>query len=212
VIPVIKICGVTSVQDALLAVSAGASLVGLVFAERSPRRLEPEAAREIADAVKGKATIVGVFQNNRAGFVLKTFDRANLDVVQYHGNESPEILRELGLPAIKAIEITGDFEWDLARRYQGVAGQVLLDKPKGLADPDWLPQAIKIASRAPADMLPIFFAGGLSPANVGEVVRTVKPYGVDVASGVERKPGIKNPAEVERFCQSVREAASLCEP
>ena len=186
--------------------------MGVVFAERSPRRLEPAAAREIADAVKGKATIVVVFQDNRAGFILKTFETANLDVVQYHGRESPEILRDLGLPAIKAVEITADFDWDLPRRYQGVAQQVLLDRPKGLTDPAWLPQAVEIVGRAPDDVLPIFFAGGLSAANVGEVVRAAKPYGVDVASGVEREPGIKNEAEVERFCQAVREAAAVCGP
>ncbi len=210
--PVIKICGITSVEDAVFALSAGANLIGLVFAEGSPRRVPLNSARDIAQSVKGQAKVVGVFRDSPASFVMQTFEAVNLDLVQYHGDETPEHLRELGLPAIKAIEITAEFQWDLAKRYEGVAEKLLLDRPKGLTDPGWLPEAIRIAGTAPADVPPIFFAGGLSADNVGEVVRAVRPYGVDVASGVEKAPGIKNPSEVERFCQSVREAAATCGP
>jgi phosphoribosylanthranilate isomerase len=207
---VIKICGITSVEDALLAVASGATLIGLVFAEGSPRAVSKAVASEIARAVRGKARVVGVFKDSEPDFVSEIFSAAALDMVQYHGAESPELLRALALPAIKAFELTSEFEWDLVRKYEGLAEMLLLDKPKGLDAPDWLASAVRVAAAAPRDIAPFLLAGGLTAENVGYVVRSVKPYGVDVASGVEMAPGVKDPIQVEKFCRAVKEASEPC--
>ncbi|HEY9868355.1 MAG TPA: phosphoribosylanthranilate isomerase [Candidatus Obscuribacterales bacterium] len=206
----IKICGITGVEDALLAIASGATLIGLVFAEGSPRRVSRGVASDITRAVKGKARVVGVFKDSDPDFVSETFSASALDMVQYHGTESPELLRALALPAIKAFELTPEFEWDLVRSYKGLAEMILLDRPKGVDAPDWLAGAVRVAAAAPRDIAPFLFAGGLTPENVGDVVRSVKPHGVDVASGVEKAPGVKDPVQVEKFCRAVKEASERC--
>lgn len=234
-IPSIKICGITRVEDAEAAVAAGASYLGLVFVDGSPRKANRDVARRIVQAVKGKAQVVGVFQDATADVILDTFATLGLDLVQYHGGESPELIKVLALPAIKAFEIDERFTWKLVAPYIGIAQKILLDRPKFSITPDWLASAIEIAAGAPDNVPPYFFAGGLTAENVRTVVRKLGAnvrnpsqvgappsstdpgrkiifHAVDVASGVEQAPGIKDISKLESFCQAVREEATRCEP
>ncbi len=228
----IKICGVTNLADAEAAVSAGASYLGFIFVEASPRKVSRETATAIATALKGRAKLVGVFKDAPSKEIEEHFTAVGLDLVQYHGAESPEQVAALALPSIKALAIDERFDWANVRRYKDVVEMILLDRPKLDSSPDWLARALDIAASAPADIPDFLFAGGLTPDNVRSVVRrltgttfnaTPKPqsqavecgrivsfHGVDVATGVEKEPGLKDWSRLENFCKSVREEAERC--
>ncbi len=228
----IKICGITNLVDAQAATAAGATYLGLIFVESSPRKVDHKTAQAIAQALRGKAKLVGVFKDSSSAEIAKTFTEVGLDLVQYHGCESPEQIVRLSFPAIKALTIDQQFNWDNARRYQDSVELLLLDRPKQDSSPGWLDEALSITRTAPADIPPFFFAGGLTPDNVQSVVKILIDttggatskhdltgvastrissfYGVDVASGIEREPGIKDPVKLERFCKLVREDTEKC--
>jgi phosphoribosylanthranilate isomerase len=210
--PVIKICGITRVEDAKAALAAGASYIGLIFVDSSPRRVDDHTAMTIIKAVKGRARIVGVFKDSSKKFILKKVSNLQLDMVQCHGDESPEFLDSLGVPSIKAIELKKGFKWDGPVSYAGSVEYILFDRPKGEDLPGWFDRAVKKMRSAPKNLPPFFFAGGLTPDNVAEVVRETKPYAVDVASGIEKEPGIKDASKLKSFCRAVKEEAGKCAP
>ncbi|MFO7697776.1 MAG: phosphoribosylanthranilate isomerase [Anaerolineae bacterium] len=205
----VKICGLTRVEHALWAAECGADLLGFIFYPASPRAVAPEQAAEIAAAIRSVAAqaaplMVGVFVNESQDVVRDVYARCNLDLVQLHGDESPEAARALGLPYI------------LARR-MGQPGVLLgLDEYAPWAylldsyDPsraggsgapwDWnaLDKQLPAGTRC-------ILAGGLTPGNVQDGLRAVRPWGVDVASGVEQRPGVKNPDRVAAFIRQVKE-------
>ena len=211
-IPAIKICGVTSLADAETAIACGASYIGLIFAESSPRKVDQSSAQQIAQAVKGRVKVVGVFKDADEKVVENVYSSVGLDLVQYHGSESPAFIRSLALPSMKAFEIDKGFAWDKVRAYEGLLEMILLDRPKSGFSADWLTQAIAVTATKPDDTPPCIFAGGLTPENVRSVISHLsgRIHGVDVASGVEKEPGVKDISKVEQFCKVVKEEAMRC--
>jgi len=199
----VKICGITSVEDARAAVEAGADWIGLNFAPVSKRRISPARAAEIVAAVNGRVQVVGVFVNPSRREVEELTAELGLHLVQLHGDETAEEWLDFPVPLIKAVRLAPDRppQWQgfpaayvLADRYvpgeYGGTGQALpLDKVRAYRWP-----------------LPLIWAGGLNPENVAEVVRALDPYGVDVASGVERRIGEKDPEKMRRFVEHAKAA------
>jgi indole-3-glycerol phosphate synthase / phosphoribosylanthranilate isomerase len=203
----VKICGITSKEDALLAVSAGADAVGFVFWPGSPRTVDPQAARAIAAAVPPFILRVGVFVDATAEEMRRVADEVGLDIVQLHGNESPEAVSRAPRRAVKAVRVGPGFRPDEALRYDGTAAALLLDtrvegdgRPGGTGRVfDWsLVRPVREGTSF------LILAGGLTPENVGEAVAAVRPDGVDVSSGVESAPGKKDPAKMRAFVEAVR--------
>ena len=207
----VKVCGLTNLQDALIAVEAGADLLGFIFYPPSPRSVTSERARTIAEAVRDAGfpvRLVGVFVDESPDDVRKTVSRCGLDYAQLHGAESPGTVAALvddGIAVIKAFRVRDGVSPGEMARYRATA--YLLDayvagKPGGTGRTfDW-----QLAVRA-AGQFPVLLAGGLTPDNVAQAVRTVRPWGVDVASSVEAAPGRKDPDQVRRFVAAVRRAA-----
>jgi phosphoribosylanthranilate isomerase len=212
----VKICGITNVADAQAAVEAGADALGLNFYPRSPRFLAPEKAAEIVAAVGRRAVKVGVFVNADAREICETFDRLGLDLIQLHGDEPPEMLPELGeRPVVRAVRLGPEglrpVEEYLARcRALGVVPQaVLVDAlVEGLYGGSGKTADWAALGRYPTGgtLPPLVLAGGLTPENVAEAIRAVRPAAVDTASGVESSPGRKDPARVAAFVRAAREA------
>lgn len=199
----VKICGITSVADALLAAEAGADAIGLVFYPHSPRFVEAGAAREIVRALPPFVSPVGVFVNEAPATVEELCTAAGIRIVQLHGSEEPEYVEQLPeYRVIKAIRV-GRAEDLLAARQYRVSAVLLDSKVEGLwggsgRSFDWT-LARQLNAR-------IILAGGLAPDNVAQAIRLVKPYAVDVSTGVEAAPGRKDPALVRAFVAAVRTA------
>lgn len=197
----VKICGITRLEDAQAAVRFGADAIGFVFAD-SPRQISPKKAREISRKIGPFVTRVGVFVNEPVKRVLSVMDAAMLDVVQLHGLESPEMCGDLApYRVIKVFRIgphfsTKDmncyaveaFMFESDTRLAGGSGQTW----------DW-----KRLARTPF-AAPIIVTGGLNPANVQRAIRTLKPYAVDVSSGVEKQPGVKDHHLMETFIRNAK--------
>lgn len=200
----VKICGITRIEDGLAAARAGADAIGLVFAGKSPRRVSPEQARVIARAMPPFVTTVALFVNPEPGLVDEVLTRVRPDCLQFHGEESPEECAGYGVPWLKAARVRPGIDLlQFASRYRDAQG-LLLDAYSAAAHGgtgecfDW--------GLIPADISrPVVLAGGLTPANVGEAVRVVRPWAVDVSSGVESAPGVKDPAKVAAFINEVRQ-------
>ncbi|MBV9241455.1 MAG: phosphoribosylanthranilate isomerase [Acidobacteria bacterium] len=203
----VKICGITNLDDALHAVQCGADMLGFNFYPGSKRYIEPATAARITAALTGTGVLLaGVFVNSEAAEIAEIVNDLGLHVVQLHGNEPPEfvqLLREL-VPAveiIKALRVGRDFSpKDLDRH---PADRILVDGDAGSEFGgggrvfDW---------SVIAGFEHLVLAGGLTPDNVADAIRTIGPYAVDVASGVESWPGKKDPAKVDAFIRAAREA------
>jgi phosphoribosylanthranilate isomerase len=200
----VKICGITNVDDALAAVGAGADALGFNFYRKSPRYVTPEEARRIVERVPGRVLCVGVFVNEEADEVRRVVASAGLGAAQLHGDESADYCRALGCGmTIKALRVGEGFDVGAVARCGAEA--VLLDAFAGEAFGgtgrtfDW-----EVARRARALAPRLFLAGGLTPENVSEAVRAVRPFAVDVCSGVETAPGRKSLALVKNFIEAAR--------
>jgi phosphoribosylanthranilate isomerase len=206
----VKICGLTDPADALAAAEAGADMLGFIFYAPSPRYIAPRLAARMTYVVRlahPAISLVGVFVDEAPGRVAQITDRCGLDCVQLHGEESPEAVDELiarGLKVIKAFRVRDTSSLREMTRYRPT--YYLLDtyvpgEPGGTgAAFDW-----RLASRAPVNR-PLLLAGGLSPDNVAEAVQVARPWGVDVSSGVEARPGRKDPDKVRRFIEVAKGA------
>jgi phosphoribosylanthranilate isomerase len=212
----IKICGVTTVDDAMAVVQAGADAIGLNFYPRSPRHVFSHAARQIVAALPSGILKVGLFVNAAAPDTCRFYDDLGLDLIQLHGDEPPEYLTELGgRPVMRAFRVkTGELhtaiEYLTRCREKGVLPQlVMIDSVAAGVyggtgkTADWS-AAREFASQA--GLPPLVLAGGLTPENVGEAIRTVRPAAVDVASGVESSPGRKDRPAIEAFVRAARAA------
>ena len=205
----VKICGVTTVEDARFALDRGADALGLNFVPGTPRCLEVEDAAAISAALSPFGARVGVFVDETAERVAAVARRAGLDTVQLHGSETPETCRRLlgqGLRVIRGLRVRGEETLAEADRFEGCT--ILLDayvegELGGTGKSfDW-GLARELAARRP-----IILSGGLRPENVADAVRRVRPYAVDSSSGVEGdRPGRKDPERVARFIENAREAA-----
>jgi len=200
----VKICGITSVQDALLCVEAGADALGFIFVEGTPRYLAPAAAAPIILDLPPFVTPVGVFWDHAPGHIKAVAETTGVRVLQLHGDEPPEIAAQLGLPVLKTIKVGG--RDDLARLgpWRGQVAAFLLDSPTRWSEGQpRAPIAWELA-RIPEER--IVLAAGLGPDNVARAIAVARPYAVDVNSGVEAVPGRKDPDKVRRFVEAVREA------
>ena len=194
----VKICGITRSEDALAAARAGADALGFVFYPPSPRHVEVEQAARIVRELPPFVTSVALFVNADADTIAEVVKETRIDLLQFHGNECPEYCAQHGRPWIKAIRMKEGLVLEReAERYAG-ARALLLDAyrpgvPGGTGEAfDWKRIPVALAPR-------IVLAGGLTPENVGDAVRQVHPWAVDVSGGVESAPGIKDTGKIERF-------------
>lgn len=199
----VKVCGVTRAEDAYVASSLGAWAVGLVFVPGTPRALTAEAARRAAQGAGAGVLKIGVFQDQPQEEVRRLSEEAGLDLVQLHGAETDLMVRVTGAwRCVKSVVLGGPGDLDAAAAHG--ARWLLVDKAKGVPggpDVDWS-LAGALAARRPRTLL----AGGLTPLNVEDAIRRVRPWGVDLSSGVERSPGVKDRAALEAFFAAVRRA------
>jgi phosphoribosylanthranilate isomerase len=199
----VKICGITNLADAQAAVEAGADALGFIFYNNSPRHMTISAAAEIFKMSKLRIMRVGVFVNASKDFVLQAVTECGLSLLQFHGDEPPGFCTQFDVMSMKAFRIRD--------------AQSLKELPKYSTDA-WLLDACSaenlggtggkfnwdLAVEAQKLGRPVFLAGGLTPENVADAVRLVKPFGVDVSSGVESSPGKKDHAKVQAFIRAVR--------
>jgi phosphoribosylanthranilate isomerase len=199
----VKICGITRAQDATALVQSGADALGLVFFPKSPRHVTLQQARKIATGIAPFVTVTGLFVNASADSIKEVLASVPLGLLQFHGEETNDQCNCFGLPFIKSIPMkSGTDLLSLMSAYPDAAG-FLLDawQPEtrggGGIVFDWeqIPEGIHT---------PIVLAGGLTPANVATAIRTVKPYAVDVSTGVERDKGITSREKIEAFMREVR--------
>ena len=200
-----KICGITRIEDALAAAEAGADAIGFVFYAKSPRAVDVRQARAIIAELPPFVTTVGLFVNASRCELNEILEVVPLDLLQFHGDETPQDCEGYNRPWIKALRVRpGDDLEAACRLYAGARG-VLLDTyvpgiPGGTGEAfDW--------SLVPARLSkPVILAGGLSAQNVGQAIAQVRPYAVDVSGGVEQAKGIKDAAKIEAFMQAVKQA------
>jgi phosphoribosylanthranilate isomerase len=211
----VKICGVTNLKDAQLAVEAGADAIGLNFYAASPRYCPLDRACQIAAGLPPHVCRVGVFVNAPAAEIRRLAEDLSLDLVQLHGDETPEFLRELApLPMMRALRVADDLaplEQYLTdcHRLMALPRLLLVDRACGdryggtgtTLDWNWL-----ALNRHRFRGTPLVLAGGLNPDNVARAIAAVRPWGVDVASGVEAAPGAKSPELVRRFVEAATTA------
>lgn len=201
----VKICGITRVQDGLDAVRFGAHAIGLVFYAPSPRAVTPDQARAIVDALPPFVTAVGLFVNADAEAVRATLAAVPLQLLQFHGDETPEYCAAFGVPYLKAVRVRPGVDLlQYAQQFDGARGLLLDAYVEGVrggtgATFDWalIPHSLP---------LPVVLSGGLDADNVEAAVRAVRPWAVDVSSGVESAKGIKDAAKIEAFMNGVRNA------
>lgn len=198
----IKICGLTRSVDVAAAVQAGADALGFVFAPGSKRTLETRRAAELVAKVPAFVTRTGLFMDQEAESVERVIARVPLNLLQFHGNESADFCRRFGLPYIKAVSMPADRAVEQAEREYTDAAALLLDShaPGGVGGTgrvfDW--------SAVPESRLPLVLAGGLGPGNVRQAIEQVRPWAVDVSSGVETAPGIKSEELIREFIEEVK--------
>lgn len=212
----IKICGITTLNDALAAAELGADLLGFNFYPKSPRYLAPETCREMTAVLRQtypRLTLVGVFVNAPVAETRAILETCQLDLAQLHGDETPEILAELGSRAFKAIRLSASESVDesvfafvsVPQSVSPLSPALLVDAAvKGLyggsgVTTDWA-KAAELSQR-----IPLLLAGGLTPGNVAQAIEQVRPWGVDTASGVESSPGVKDAVRMRDFAAAVRE-------
>lgn len=202
----IKICGITELDDALHAVDCGADALGFVFYERSPRAITPDKAQAIIAQLPPFVTVVGLFVNEDPRIIRDVVDHCRLDVIQYHGDETPETVQMAPRRVIKALRVKTASSLAGHEEYQVSA--LLLDT--------WVANAYggtgetfnwELAASV-ARQRPVILAGGLTQKNVALAIEAVRPYAVDVSSGVEAAPGRKDPQKVAAFIHAVKSATS----
>lgn len=204
----IKVCGVTDAENAALVAASGIQWLGLNFWSQSKRYIDRIRARSIVVAARQAnpdIKVVGLFVNHSAKEIEAAIDAANLDYVQLHGDETPVFARRFGDKSIKALPI--EHEMDVARMDDYECTHMLIDSASPQRGGSGLIANWDLAARAVAKRKGVFLAGGLTPENVGEAIARVRPFAVDVASGVESEPGVKDLDLVARFVDSVRAAS-----
>lgn len=202
----VKICGITRLQDLHAACSAGADAVGFVFYEKSPRHVTAAAAAEQVRALPPFVQSVGLFVNADPAFVEQVLQTVPLDLLQFHGDETPADCMRFGRPYIKAVRVNGDTDLLKCAADFDTARGLLFDAfvpgvPGGTGERfDW--------SLIPPELSrPVILSGGLTPDNVAEAVRRVRPWAVDVSSGVEISKGIKDARRIAQFIAKAKEAS-----
>ncbi len=198
----VKICGITCIEDALFAVEAGANALGFVFYKESKRYIEPPKAGEIISKLPPFLTTVGVFVNQNPNEINEIKEVTGIDAFQLHGNEPPQICREIRGKVIKAIRVKDSIRLKEVEKFP--VETILFDtySPKEFGGTgehfNWeILRGLKTSKR-------IILSGGLDPENVAEAIRIVNPYAVDVSSGVEKSPGKKDLEKIKKFIEALR--------
>ena len=198
----VKICGITTVADGLMVANSGADSIGLVFYKPSPRHVEIEQACSIAQALPAFVTKTALFVDPDVDYVKAVLAQVSIDLLQFHGDESPEFCEQFGLPYMKAVRMQATTDLtQLAEQYAASCG-ILLDAyktgvPGGTGEQfnwSWVPKNLS---------KPIILAGGLTAENIHSAIQTVRPWAVDVSGGVEATKGIKSAERVTQFMQQV---------
>lgn len=215
----IKICGIRTIEAALAAAAGGADAIGLVFVEKSPRCVDVATAAAIIESLPAFVEPVGLFADTPLETIRKITSALHMTTIQMHGRETPDdVLAALPLRVIKALPFGEDKDVQTWHRWRtGVANvsALLVDSPPPVDSTitgghgevfDWNAMAASEHHQRIAGMAPIILAGGLTPRNVAQAIRTVAPYGVDVSSGVESSRGIKDLAKIHAFCDAVHDA------
>jgi len=198
----VKICGITRAEDALAALRLGADALGFNFWPGSRRYLAPAAAREIVARLPPFATTVGVFVNQPEEEIRAIASASGIQVLQLHGDEPPDLCARLPWPVVKAIPV--DQVRALSRLLSYEVSAFLLDTPSRGYGGTGVPFDWSLAEGV-SDVAPVILAGGLDPDNVADAIRAVRPYAVDVASGVETEPGVKSASKMARFIARAKE-------
>jgi phosphoribosylanthranilate isomerase len=198
----IKICGITREADLASAARYGADAVGLVFYRRSPRAVALERAAELAASAPPFVSVVALFVNPDPAEVHSVLERIHPDLLQFHGDESPEFCESFAVPYVKAARVRPGLDLlQYAKKYQSARALLLDAHVEGYGGGgstfDWH----LVPPQLP---LPVILSGGLTPENVVEAVRRVRPWAVDVSSGVESSKGLKDDAKIAAFCEGVR--------
>jgi phosphoribosylanthranilate isomerase len=196
----VKICGITNLEDALMAAELGADALGFIFTS-SPRRVDLATARKIVSGLPPFITKIGVFKDESLDRVIEVMNYVGLEFAQLHGSETPESLQTLGRRAIKVFLATGPEVLNQIKRFK--PSTFMLDLPKD--DPGSILDKQDIA-RAAATQGRLILAGKLTPENVKEAIVNINPFAVDVARGIEEYPGKKSKVRMEEFFHRVREA------
>jgi phosphoribosylanthranilate isomerase len=202
----VKICGITNLDDAMFVTEAGADAIGFVFHPHSPRYVEPEIVRRIVAQLPPFVLTVGVFVNEDMKKVQEIMSRCGLAVAQLHGDETAAYCDALQRPVLKAIRLRGHQDFLAMAEFRGraqVRGFVLDAASDGAYGGTGLRVDLQLAVEA-AKVGPVVLAGGLTAENVAEAIRSVRPYGVDVSSGVESAPGRKDSVKVRAFIGSAK--------
>ena len=198
----VKICGITNAEDAQASVEAGADALGFIFVEGTPRFITPAAAARIIAALPLFVTPVGVFWDHAPGHVKAVAKQCKLGALQFHGDEPPDALAGSDLPTIKTIKVSGPESLAMMERYSVSA--FLLDSPARWSEGEpRAPIAWELARRA-ATRCPIILSAGLTADTVRAAVRLARPFAVDVNSGVEARPGKKDPEKLRRFVAAAK--------
>ena len=205
----VKICGITNLADARAAIAAGADALGFVFVPGTPRFIAPDLAGEIVRELPPFIARVGLFVDAETRTVAEALVRSGMDTLQFHGEETPDLVRQFrrAVKVMKAFRVRGEETLMRLPAYADAVDAILLDAYVAGANGgtgaqfDW-----KLAVQARDLGRPLVLAGGLTPANVADAVRTVRPYGVDVSSGVESAPGRKDSAKLAEFVRAAKSA------
>ncbi len=197
----VKICGITNLTDAETTIDAGADALGFIFVPETPRYIKPVDAAEIIRALPPFVTTVGVFRNAERKEIEDIATQTGTTSIQLHGTESPEFCTQLSLPVIKVFELQNEEDLQTLEDYN--VNACLIDKPKSISKGtvNW-----ELAEKARLHTKKLILAGGLTPDNVADAIRYVKPYAVDVASGVELEKRRKNHRKIKAFIKAVRQA------
>jgi phosphoribosylanthranilate isomerase len=211
----VKICGLRSEAALDAALAGGADYVGFVFYDRSPRNISPAAARELADRARGRAKVVVLLVDPDDALLAEVIDAVAPDIVQLHGAETParvaEIAQRFGLPVMKAVAVAGAADVQAALAYAGNADRILFDAKASADDAAALPGGNGVAFDWLAlagleGRIDYMLAGGLNADNVAEAIRATGAPAVDVSSGVESRPGEKDPDLIRRFIHAAKTA------
>ena len=201
----VKICGITNKEDALCAAKLGATALGFIFYPASPRYVKPEDARKIISNLPDELVKVGVFVNEKADEIKRVMEYCGLDMIQLHGDESPEFCREFtASQIIKAVELKNDDDLNHAYSYE-VAAILVDSRHAGLYGGTGRKANWKLACRT-KNKKPLILSGGLNEGNIAEALQTVAPAALDINSGVESEPGKKNHAKLARIFDIIRAA------
>ncbi|MBZ9684598.1 phosphoribosylanthranilate isomerase [Mesorhizobium sp. B2-7-3] len=209
----IKICGLKTDQAMAAALAGGASHVGFIFFPKSPRYVEPAEAGRLREAARGKASAIAVTVDARDAFLDEIVEKLQPDMLQLHGSETPERVAELkarhGLPVMKALPLSEAADLERIKPFVGIADRFLFDAkpPKGSELPGGNGVAFDWRILAGLDAgIDYMLSGGLNAANIGDALRLANPPAIDISSGVESAPGVKDPALIEQFFRAVRAA------